>query len=626
MNGRCLHEIFADREREVPERTAVTAPDGELTYAELGARARALAARLTEAGVSPGTLVGLCAHRGTELVVGVLGILMAGGAYVPLDPDYPPARLGHLLDDTKVPVVAATDRAARALPDGTVAEIVPITAPGGGHGAPETTPAALGDDSLAYVIHTSGSTGQPKGVLVEHRNVVRLFTSSAEVFGFGPQDVWTLFHSMSFDFSVWEIWGALLHGGRLVVVPQETTRIPADLLALLAAERVTVLSQTPSAFRQLAAADEAAAARRDEDLALRLVVFGGERLDVREVAGWLDRHGDERPRLVNMYGITETCVHVTHREIRTADLREPGHSPIGVPLPDLDVWLLDAEGCLVPDGKPGEIWVSGAGVTRGYLNRPELTAERFVTRSLGGAPAVRCYRSGDLAVRTAEGELRYLGRNDDQLKVRGYRIEPHEVEECLLGHPAVTAAVVVDHDHGDGDVRLAAFVVPGSETGAADRDALPERLAELAATVLPRHLRPAEYRVADAIPLTPQGKTDRAALRRLLEHPPGEARPSAGGPQEAEGTRAVVSAVVGEVLGNARTPGPDTDLFEVGATSLAFVRIIAGVNEHFGLELTGSELDGEATIARIAASVEERVAHRADGRTTTHDTTAKERK
>ncbi|CAM5595967.1 non-ribosomal peptide synthetase [Streptomyces diastaticus] len=623
MSDRCLHEIFADRVREAPDRTAVTAPDGDLTYAGLDARAGALAARLADAGVEPGTLVGLCAERGCDLVVGMLGILMAGAAYVPLDPDYPPARLGHLLDDTKVPVVVATESGARALPHGTPARVLPIAAPEGGGGAPARARVAVRDDSLAYVIHTSGSTGRPKGVLVEHRSVVRLFDSSAGLFGFGPEDVWALFHSVSFDFSVWEIWGALLHGGRLVVVPQRTTRLPAELLALLAAEQVTVLSQTPSAFRQLAAADEAAGPPADGGTALRLVVLGGERLDVRDVAGWLERHGDERPRLVNMYGITETCVHVTHRRLREADLRRPEHSPIGVPLPHLGVWLADDEGRPVPDGRPGEIMVCGPGVARGYLDRPESTAERFVTRSPDGGPVVRAYRSGDLAVRTAEGELRYLGRDDDQLKVRGYRIEPREVEECLLGHPSVAAVVVVDRDHGGGDLRLAAFVVPRSETGEADREALPEQLAELAGAALPRHLRPSEYRVTDALPLTPQGKTDRAALRLLPALGPVPAKGPANG---AEGTRAAVTAVVGEVLGGSRSPGPDTDLFEVGATSLAFVRIIAGVNERFGLELTGSELDGEATISRITACVEQRTAHRADGTSPAHDDIAEERK
>ncbi|MFI6846269.1 amino acid adenylation domain-containing protein [Kitasatospora sp. NBC_00085] len=601
MSGRTLHEIFQDRAREAPDRIAVTAASGQLTYGELDARAEELAARLTARGVGPGALVGLAAHRGADLVVGLLGILKAGGAYVPLDPDYPEARLLHLVTDTGVEVVAATGQAAKALPDALTAQVVPITAeaPPAGTGARERTPVA--DRDLAYVIHTSGSTGLPKGVLVEHRQVVRLFDTTRDWFGFGPDDVWTLFHSASFDFSVWELWGALLHGGRLVVVEKDVTRRPAELHALLRAERVTVLNQTPSAFRQLAAAD--AEAPVPDALALRLVVLGGERLDVRDLAGWLERHGDASPRLVNMYGITETCVHASYRPITAADLATPEHSPIGVPLPDLDVVLAGPDGAPVPDGTPGEILIAGAGVTRGYLNRPELTAERFTTESFGGGPVARHYHSGDLAVRTPDGQLRYLGRIDDQLKVRGFRIEPREIEHRLLGHPLVRAAVVLAHDV-DGDVRLAAFVVPEprrTADPAVDPAALSDDLAGHAAAGLPAHLRPALYRVVDELPLTPQGKTDRDALRGLLDTAPAPLpdQDAPGGPTVLD----AVTAIVHEVLRGSRPPAPEADLFDTGATSLAFTRILAQLNRRFALRLTGAELDGEASIARLAAAV-----------------------
>ncbi len=619
MSGRSLHEIFHDRAREAPERIAVTASGEQLTYGELDARAEALAVRLAAGGVRPGVLVGLSAHRGTELVVGLLGILKAGGAYVPLDPDYPAPRLLHLLEDTRVRIVVATAEAAKALPDALAAEVVPVTAgipaDSTGAAAPDGREAATGSD-LAYVIHTSGSTGLPKGVLVEHRQVVRLFSATRDWFGFGPEDVWTLFHSASFDFSVWEIWGALLHGGRLVVVDKDLARRPADLHALLRAERVTVLNQTPSAFRQLAAAD--ADHEGPDRLALRLVVFGGERLEVRDLAGWLQRHGDRQPRLVNMYGITETCVHASYRPITTADLAAPEHSPIGVPLPDLDFVLAGPDGAAVPDGTPGELLVSGAGVTRGYLDRPELTAERFTSESFGGGPVTRYYRSGDLAVRTADGELRYLGRLDDQLKVRGFRIEPREIEHFLTGHPQVRAAVVVAHDY-DGDLRLAAFAVPA---GGPDTDpaGLPAALAAYAAAGLPAHLRPSAHRVVDSIPLTPQGKTDRDALRRILDEEPAPELPAHSAPT----TVTAVTAIVHEVLRGPRPPAADVDLFDIGATSLAFVRIVAQVNQRFGLRLTGAELGAEATVARLAACVEERTGRHPGQDSGAHDHHVKE--
>lgn len=631
MSGRSLHAIFYDRVREAPERIAVTASGEQLTYGELDARAEALAVRLAAGGVRPGVLVGLSAHRGAELVIGLLGILKAGGAYVPLDPDYPATRLLHLLEDTGVRIVVATAEAAKTLPDALAAEVVPITAetvvaagttPAASTGGPAAgSRAEAADSDLAYVIHTSGSTGLPKGVLVEHRQVVRLFSATRDWFGFGPEDVWTLFHSASFDFSVWEIWGALLHGGRLVVVDKDLTRRPAGLHALLRTERVTVLNQTPSAFRQLSAAD--ADHEGPDALALRLVVFGGERLDVRDLAGWLERHGDQEPRLVNMYGITETCVHASYRPVTTADLDAPEHSPIGVPLPDLDFVLAGPDGAAVPDGTPGELLVSGAGVTRGYLDRPKLTAERFTSESFGGGPVARYYRSGDLAVRTADGELRYLGRLDDQLKVRGFRIEPREIEHCLLGHPRVRSAVVLAHDY-DGDVRLAAFVVPrgGPDT---DPAALPDVLAAHTATALPAHMRPSVHRVIDELPLTPQGKTDRDALRRLLDDEPATGLP-AEPPDSGPGAPAVtaVTAIVHEVLRGPRPPAADVDLFDIGATSLAFVRIIAQVNQRFGLRLTGAELGGEATVARLAACVEERTGGDAGQDSGAHDNHVKE--
>ena len=585
-----LHEVFQDVARREPDRVAVSEPGGpSLTYGELDSRAQLLAGRLRANGIGKGEFVGLCLERGAELIVALLGILKAGGAYVPLDPDHPAARLDLLLQDTRLRTVVAGTRTAPVfagrdvsvvLVDDRAAEAADGVAVSSTRNAP------------AYVIHTSGSSGVPKGVVVEHRNVVRLFTTTADRFGFGPDDVWTLFHSVGFDFSVWEIWGALLHGGRLVIVPQEAARVPERLLALLEEEGVTVLSQTPSAFRGLIAAE---AVRPETALALRLVVFGGERLDVALLRPWIERHGDTVPELVNMYGITETTVHVTVRRVRAADLRQPEVSPIGVPLPDLRVRLVDDEGRVVQDGTPGEIQVSGPGVTRGYLNRPELTAARFLDEV-----GWRWYRSGDRAIRTPDGELLYLGRIDDQIKVRGYRIEPGEVEHCLAGHEEVSAAVVVPRDYG-GDIRLVAYVLPSP---AADTATLVGRLAEHARTSLPAYLRPAVYRLLAELPLTPQGKTDRAALdAHLLDEPTAaDARADDEGEQPAGGARenvAAVGRIVEKVLERADI-GPDQDLFEAGATSLAFARILAEVQREFGVRVDIAALGDTASVRRLA--------------------------
>jgi amino acid adenylation domain-containing protein len=589
MTGKCLHQIFAERARSLPGRIAVTTPADEISYGELDERADRLATRLRAAGVGPGVLVGLCAGRSVEMIVGLLGILKAGGAYVPIDPTYPRKRVEYLVTDSGVTTVAAVSRVAEAL-DGLPARIVWIDrddpAPGEDPGTPEVT-----DRDLAYVIYTSGSTGAPKGVLVEHRNAVRLFERTEQWFGFDENDVSTMFHSVSFDFSVWEIWSALLYGGRLVVVPTGTARSPEAFRDLLLAEGVTVLSQTPSAFRHLAAAD--ARRREPSPFRLRRVVFGGERLDVEVLKPWLARYGDEKPELVNMYGITETTVHVTYRRILEQDLRRPEISPIGVPIPDLGLHLLDAAGRPVPDGVAAELYVSGAGLARGYLGRPRLTAERFIETE----GDTRLYRTGDLAVRLPGGELAYLGRADDQIKVRGFRVEPREIELCLLGDPGVDGAVVAARDYGEGDVRLLAFVVPapGTEPG----QELTRALTTRAARELPAHARPSHYHFVSEIPMTLQGKADRGALVDQARRPAADAA-------EADPPLQVVRRIAADVLDREDVP-PKADLFDLGATSLALTRIIAQVNEHYGLTLTGGELEEEASVETLASCVGERL-------------------
>ncbi|MFC6083630.1 amino acid adenylation domain-containing protein [Sphaerisporangium aureirubrum] len=516
LPGSCLHTIFRERARRAPDSVALSTPATTVSYGELDARSDRLAGRLIELGVGPDVLVGLCARRSPEAVVGMLGVLKAGGAYVPIDPAYPVERIEYLLADSAVPIVVAARDTAEVI-GGRHASVVWIDgdevvadAVSGEPGHGRRRPGSTGGD-LAYVIYTSGSTGKPKGVMVEHRNVVRLFEQTAAWFHFDHRDTWALFHSLSFDFSVWEIWGALLYGGRLVLLPETTSRSPALLTSLLRSEQVTVLNQTPSAFHQLLTVMFAG---KDGDggtsgLALRLVVFGGERLEPQSLAPWVERHGDRRPVLANMYGITETTVHCTYRRITAADVRSPGVSPIGVPIPDLRVYLTDGDGKPVPDGVPGEMLIAGGGVARGYLNRPELTAERFV-------PAVtergeeRLYRSGDRAVRLPDGELAYLGRVDDQVKVRGYRIEPGEVEVCLAETPGVGRVVVAPKDFGGGDVRLVAYLLPAGDAGDGARLAVAAERRAL--TKLPRHLRPSVYKVVTEIPMTLQGKVDRDAL------------------------------------------------------------------------------------------------------------------
>ncbi|MFC9249374.1 amino acid adenylation domain-containing protein [Streptomyces sp. NPDC057136] len=542
---RRIDELFAERAAAHPDAPALTCAGATLTYQELNARADELATGLRASGVVPGDFVGICLPRSTDLVATMLAVLKADAVYVPLDPDHP------------------ADRRARTAEDAGLRLTVDDTAPLTGHPAQPRTPAGP-PTSPAYVIHTSGSTGRPKGVVVPHANVTALVDATREDFGLTPADTWTLFHSAAFDFSVWEIWGALLTGGRLVVVDHWTTRSPADFHALVIREGVTVLSQTPSAFTQFMAAD------RDTggELPLRLVVLGGEPLDTRPLRSWFDRHPEDRCRLVNMFGITETTVHVTALTLTRRAAME-GSRSVGRPLPGWHVHVLDSRGRPVPPGAPGEIHVGGAGVADRYLHRPALTAERFVPDPWHGG---RLYRSGDLGRLLPDGALEHLGRIDDQVKVRGFRIEPDEIRHALLEDPAVTAAAVTVTGHEQGDaaaVRIDAYVVLAPD---AHGDTAPVR--HRAARLLPSHMLPATVTALPHLPLTPNGKLDPARLPA----PQQPALAPAPAPSPSTGPAAALTEVWQKVLGIPAV-GPDDNFWDLGGNSLYAIRIGAAARE-----------------------------------------------
>ena len=466
----CVHQLVERQAARTPDAVAVSCGEQSLSYGELNAQANRLAHRLRRLGVGPGVLVGICVDRSLEMIVGLLAILKAGGGYVPLDPEYPAERLAFLLRDSAAPVLLTQRRLLPSLPE-VPARVLCLDAEAAEFAGESdlNPPLVPAPDDVAYVIYTSGSTGVPKGVIVSHHNVVRLFTGTQPWFHFDHHDVWTLFHSYAFDFSVWEIWGALIYGGRLVVVPYAVSRSPHEFHQLLLDERVTVLNQTPSAFRPLIAVDQAAHAAGE--LSLRLIIFGGEALELQSLRPWFERHGDQKPQLVNMYGITETTVHVTYRPLRLADLDEAPGSVIGRPIPDLRLYVLGGDGQPVPISIPGEIFVGGPGVARGYLNRPELSAERFVSDPFRNEPEARLYRSGDLARWLPGGDLEYLGRIDQQVKIRGHRIELGEIEAALAEHPDVREAVVLARENNRDDKRLIAYVVLDLRGNAVDSQA-----------------------------------------------------------------------------------------------------------------------------------------------------------
>jgi amino acid adenylation domain-containing protein len=490
-----LSRRFRAQVQAAPQAIAVSGEGADYSYAELDRLSDGLAAALRAAGAGPGGRVGIHLERGPHLAVAILGVIKSGAAYVPMDPLYPAERLRFMAEDGGLQALVCGPDADPGLAPG-CPRLTPLQADASTPVEDRNQPA-----DPAYIIYTSGSTGRPKGVVVRHTEVLRLFSATEPWFRFGRSDVWTLFHSYSFDFSVWELFGALLYGGRLVVVPADLARSPADFHALLRREGVTVLNQTPSAFQALMAADAAAPARLER---LRTVIFGGEALELGSLGAWYERYDEAAPRLVNMYGITETTVHVTYRPLTRADIRAARGSLIGVPIPDLFLKLLDAQGRPVPVGVAGEIHVGGSGLAEGYWQRPDLTAQRFIQSPWG-----RLYRSGDRARCLPDGELEYLGRGDEQVKIRGFRVELGEIQARLAADPAVGSAVVQLRQDPRQGARLAAFVVPamGARLDAEGLAALRQRLS----VQLPPYMLPALAAVP-ALPLTANGKLDSAAL------------------------------------------------------------------------------------------------------------------
>jgi len=582
-----IHERFESQARHTPDAVAISYEGATLTYRELNERANQIAHYLKKRGVGPEILVGLCVERSLEMVAGILGILKAGGAYLPLDPVYPKDRLSFILKDAEAPILLTQKRLLSGLP-AHVSRVICLDEDAG-EIAKESAknPGELADaESLAYVIYTSGSTGKPKGTLVTHYNVVRLFQATEGWFHFGEKDVWTLFHSHAFDFSVWEIWGALLYGGKLVVVPYLVSRSPEAFYSLLKKEGVTVLNQTPSAFRQLIQVDEAT--RFDNDpLALRYVIFGGEALEFQSLKSWFERHGDEHPQLINMYGITETTVHVSYRPVKISDVGSG--SLIGEPIPDLQIYILDPHLEPTPIGVAGEIYVGGMGVARGYLNRPELNAEKFIPDRFRQKPGERLYRSGDLARYMANGDIEYLGRIDHQIKIRGYRIELGEIETRLMTHPNVRETVVLALDDA-GDKRLIAYLV-ARKTPAPSTQELRAFLKQH----LPEYMVPSAFVALDQMPLTAHGKVDRRTLAVIQPHELPSNERYVAPRNELEMS---VAKIWSEVL-NVPKVGIRDNFFDLGGHSMMAVRLFAQIKKQLGLDFPLSALFEHPNIEQL---------------------------
>ncbi len=594
LADKTIPELFAERVRSAPDAVAVVCGEVSLTYQQLDIRSDRLAHALVTHGIGADCVVAVALPRSAAFIVALLAVSKAGGAYLPVDPGYPRDRLEFILDDA-APALVITDRAiAKTLPSTAVQQVLIEECQGiaarDDVGSGLDGAVALHPDNVAYVIYTSGSTGIPKGVAVTHRNVVSLVEGSDQWASFGRDDVWAWCHSQAFDFSTWEIWCALLHASKLIVVPREVVRSPDELWQLVVAEKITVLNQTPAAFYALT---ETVTEAATDESALRTVIFGGERLDPARLSSWLSAARSDGPTLVNMFGITEITVHATQRELVAGDC-EVDESPIGSPLANMRLYVLGVGLEPVAVGVVGELYVAGVQLARGYWGRAGLTASRFVADPFGVSGG-RLYRTGDLVRWGVDGELRFVGRVDDQVKVRGFRIEPGEVEAALLSHPSVSQAVVVARDAAGVGAQLVAYVVAGEDCSPLDSGVL----RRFVGGRLPEFMVPSAVVVLEELPLTANGKVDRRAL-------PEPCRPGAGEGHTAPRTEleSALCALVTDVLGASRV-GIDDSFFDLGGHSLSAVRLIGRVRDTLGVELGVGALFDSPTVRDLAQRVDD---------------------
>ncbi|SDW03816.1 amino acid adenylation domain-containing protein [Marininema mesophilum] len=574
-----IYELFEAQVRKDPERIALTFGDEHMTYGQLQERADQVAVLLQQRGVKPDELVGVMLEPSFDMMAVLLGILKAGGAYVPIEPDYPQERISFILEDCGTQWLITSERfREKAKIAGEllfIEHFSKLAEEDSSKGASIPMP-AVSPENLAYVIYTSGTTGRPKGVMIEHRNVVQLVMHQPSQFHFSDQDTWLLFHSFCFDMSVWEMYGALLHGGRLIIVPKQTLRDTYGLVELVAREKVTVLNQTPSAFYMF---QQVAEEFPDQTFSLRLITFGGERLKPDLLKSWRQR--SPHIVMVNMYGITETTVHVTYKEIGDEEMNS-NLSAIGVSLPTYACYVLDSHRRLLPKGMQGELYVGGGGVARGYLNRTEINADRFIENPY--RPGERLYRSGDLVRMLESGEMEYIRRIDHQVKIRGYRIETGEIEHHLQQHDAIKEAVVVAVNDQEGTPELCAYVVTHTEISK-------EELRNDLVDKVPGYMIPAYFIPINNIPLTSNGKVDRKALLRKSE----AVHVNRGHEVSQDEIESTVAKVWQEVLG-VQEIGLHENFFDVGGNSLKMIRLLSRLRSTFTKEVSMPTLFRYTTI------------------------------
>jgi amino acid adenylation domain-containing protein len=575
---RCVHQLFEDRAEEFHDATAVVFNEEKLSYRELNRRANKVAHHLRKLGVGPETLVGICVERSLEMLTGLLGILKAGGAYVPLNPEYPKERLAFMMTDAQVKVVLTQEQLVQRLPED-AAQVVCLDSdwPKISEESDENLSAKMTPDNLAYLIYTSGSTGQPKGVLITHRGVTNVIEASIEKFDVTSRSRILQAASLSFDASVLEIFMALVAGAQLYLVSRDTLMSGDELAHALREQEITMAALTPSLLDLLPIG---------EYPALHSMTVGGEACSAATAARWSGGR-----RFFNVYAPTEATIYATAMQCAEGLRQSP---PLGRPISNMQVYLLDSYLQPVPVSVPGEIHIGGVGLARGYLNLPSLTAERFIPDPFGHTPGTRLYKTGDMARYLPDGNIEFTGRNDFQVKIRGFRIELGEIESVLGGHPSVREAVIVARGNAPGEKRLVAYVVAheGLQPSTSElRHYLKKRL--------PEYMLPASFVMLDAFPLTATGKIDRNALPAPEQMRPEPAQNYVA-PQTA--VEEVLTGIFAEVLGVERV-GIHDDFFEAGGHSLLATRVVSRVREAFEVELPLRKIFDEPTVGGLARVV-----------------------
>lgn len=577
-----IHGLFEAQVHKHAERIAVADPERELTYAQLNHRANQLAHHLVVEGIHRGEHIGILLDRSVDMVATILGVLKAGGAYLPIDPEYPDSRIQFMIEDSGIQrVVTTAEHVSRINGSLNTCLLDQVFVPGS---SSKNLDLPNSPEDLAYILYTSGTSGKPKGVMTQHRNVISLLFHENFPFEFGPEDVWSMFHSYCFDFSVWEMLGALLYGGKLIIADRMVARDPAEFRKLLKREHITVLNQTPRAFYNLL---DHELQQSLPDLNLRYIIFGGDALTPSRLLPWQNRY--PHTRLVNMFGITETTVHVTYKEITTKEINAP-HSNIGKPLPSLQTYILNQDQRLLPVGVAGELFVAGAGVAKGYLNRPELTRKKFIKNPY--RKGENMYRSGDLVRQLANGDMEYLGRIDRQVQISGVRVEPGEVEAELILHPDIKKALVTaQKDSLDRDF-LCAYVI-----GVAKNTVLnTSDLRNFLTGKLPGFLVPSSFVQIPNLPLTLNGKVDHQKLPD-----PNQERMAVGTPFQAPGDELEnIIAEVWKAALNLDQVGVHHKFFDLGGNSLNLIGIKSQLEKTLDRKVTVADMFNHPTVSSLA--------------------------